>query len=289
MNPLISDMSDPEAFLLIGSSTESKIYEEYEKIKSAPAYDLNTTIQAALRRQYPELNLTVTPEKSVNLLRFAAVGNATAELDISTDSVSRTRYFYSGSVRSGISDQLTETRDFAKYQYRWASEDFIVYVVYINPFVGSMYYILKKPGEGETTMSHCAATDALIYAIGESTAVHDENFIYVYDYGWRTSRVLWAEVQKVRWEDVILNEQMKNALTELITKFFDSMITTVRLQGSIYLLSLGKEIYEDLGVPWKVGLCARKASKHSQLKGLCLQSRLFPLSCCPKSFPHDIF
>lgn len=41
-----------------------------------------------------------------------------------------------------------------------------------------MYYILKKPSEGET-MSHCAATDALTYSVRESAVVHDENFLCV--------------------------------------------------------------------------------------------------------------
>ena len=216
-------MSESEAFTLVTSSSHRKAYDDYEDVKSAHAYELNTSIQAALKRHYPDLNLTVLPDSNAPLLRYAAMGNATAKLDLETDSVQRLRYFYYGSARSGIPDQLAETRTFAKYNYTWAGEDFIVYMVFIAPYIGTYQYILKKPGDGETTDSHCAATDALIYAVGESLATHDENFVYVYDQRWSTSRQLWAEVQKTNWEDVILNEQMKKAVTEVMTKFFDSM------------------------------------------------------------------
>lgn len=111
MNPLlISNMSDSRPFLLIGPLSDSEVHESYEKIHSASAYDLNISIQAALQRQYPELNLTAASKINFNFLRFVSIGNARAGVDISTDSVSRTRFFYNGSVRSGISDQLTEIK-----------------------------------------------------------------------------------------------------------------------------------------------------------------------------------
>lgn len=216
-------MSESEAFTMVTSSSHQKLCDDYEEIKSGHTYSLHTSIQAALRRQYPELNLTSSPANNVPLLQFAAAGHATAELDITTDSIERMRYFYNGSARSGVPDQLAESRTFAKYHFKWGSEDFILYTVFMAPYIGSYNYILKEPGEGETTVSHCAVTDALIYAVGSFYAVHDENFIYVYDGYWSASRALWAEVQKANWKDVILNEEMKKALTEVMRKFFESM------------------------------------------------------------------
>ncbi len=84
------------------TSSHQKVYDGYEEIHSAHAFDLNTSIQAARRRQYPGLNLTVVQAKNVPLLEFAAAGNATAELDITTDSIMRLRSYYSGTARSGI-------------------------------------------------------------------------------------------------------------------------------------------------------------------------------------------
>ncbi|MCJ1461434.1 hypothetical protein MMC07_000031 [Pseudocyphellaria aurata] len=227
-------MSESEAFTIVMSSSHQKVYDDYESIHSGRAYDLNTSILAALRRQYPELNLTVAPAKNVPLLQFAAAGEATAELDITTDSIERIRLFSNGNARSGTVDELAETRTFAKYNFKWGFENFILYTVLMGPYIGIYNYILKKPGKGETTISHCAVTDALIYAVGSFFAVHDENFIYVYDGFWTANRALWAEVQKASWKDVILNEEMKKTVTELMQKFFES-----------------KDIYQDLGVPWK--------------------------------------
>ena len=45
--------------------------------------------------------------------------------------------------------------------------------------------------------------------------------IYVYDGYWSQSKDLWNEVQKARWEDVILNEKMKKAVREIMKRFFE--------------------------------------------------------------------
>ena len=211
-----------EPFTMVRSFRHSKLFDDYEKINSGHAYDLYTSLQSALQRLYPKQNLTVAPANNVPLLQFAAQGNATATLDIATDSIERVRLFYNGNVRSGIPDQLAEARTFAKYRYKWLEEEFIVYAVFMDSFRGIYNFIIKEPGEGETYNSHCAATDALIFAVGSAFAVHDENFIYVYDGYWMANRELWAEVQKARWKDVILNEEMKKTVTELMKKFFES-------------------------------------------------------------------
>ena len=172
----------------------------------------------------------------MNLLQFAAAGYATADLDIVDESVQRYRYFLAGSARSGTSDQLVESRTFAKYIYRWGTEYFIVYVVQIG--YQQLQYILKEPSEGETTMSRNSVTDNLIAAVGQWQKPEDEKFVYIYDTGfWQQSRDLYEQVQKSRWKDVILNEDMKKTITELMHKFFDS-----------------KDIYKDLDVPWKRGV-----------------------------------
>ena len=99
----------------------------------------------------------------------------------------------------------------------------------------TLQYILKEPAEGENTMSTNLATDRLIYNIGQWA--NDSKYIFVYDNFWTKSRSLFDEVQKASWQDVILNEDMKRMLTDLIHKFFDS-----------------KQTYKKLGVPWKRGV-----------------------------------
>lgn len=52
-------MSDSEAFTLVSSSWH-KVYDDYEGIGSGHYADVDTSLQKALRQQYPELALTVT-------------------------------------------------------------------------------------------------------------------------------------------------------------------------------------------------------------------------------------
>lgn len=168
------------------------------------------------------------------LLQFAAAGNALSVLDIKDEAVKRLRYFFIGNSSRGIPDQLVEGRTFAKYYYSWDNEAFIVYVVTIG--FSTLQYILKEPGSGETTMSKNAATDNLITYVG-NWSKPDDKYIYVYDGYWSASRTLYDEIQHASWNDVILNEDMKKALTDLMHRFFDSETT-----------------YKDLGVPWKRGV-----------------------------------
>ena len=170
----------------------------------------------------------------MNLLRFAAGGNATADVDIVDESIQRYRYFYAGNPRRGTPDQLAESRTFAKYRYKWGSEYFIVYIVQMA--YSAFQYILKEPAKDETVMSSNSMTDKLIATIGKWQKP-DGKYLYVFDGYWQISRALYEEIQKASWDDVILNEEMKKTVTELMHKFFDS-----------------EDIYKDLGVPWKRGV-----------------------------------
>ena len=227
-------MSNLDDFTLVSTSSQRRLYDDFEKLNSAKVSGLHTSILAALRQQYPELCITVTFPSNVNLLQFAAFGNAVAKLDTTTESVQRLRYFLSGNDRRGIPDQLVEARSFAKYQYQWGNEYYIVYIIQIGYSV--FQYILKEPAEGESITSQPSITDALINTVGKWQKP-DDHYVYVYDGYWTVSRQLYEEVQKASWDDVILNEDMKKTLVELMRKFFDS-----------------KDIYDDLGVPWKRGV-----------------------------------
>lgn len=103
----------------------------------------------------------------------------------------------------------------------------------------TLQYVLKEPAEGETVMSGNSVTDKLIATIGkwQRPADPDHKYIYVFDQYWSASRSLYDEVQKASWDDVILNDEMKKTVTELMQKFFDS-----------------EDIYKELGVQWKRGI-----------------------------------
>ena len=54
-------MAASETFELVTSSTiNHRIYDDYEQLNDGHYQDLDTSLQKALRQQYPELALTVT-------------------------------------------------------------------------------------------------------------------------------------------------------------------------------------------------------------------------------------
>ncbi|KAL9009454.1 MAG: hypothetical protein Q9173_005521 [Seirophora scorigena] len=229
-------MADKDAFTLINEASQHKMYDDYDTLSSGHLADPQTFLTAAFRREYPELAVTCTTARNPALLAFAAAGHATSELDTDDESINRVRGYIPGNARYGRIEGLYEIRLFAKYNYRWADEFFILYVVNMGAF-GAFNFILKEPGTNETTLSNTKIVDDLIMTCGKWQYPVDNDFVYVYDGYWRASKPLWEQVQKARWDDVILNEEMKKTLVDLMTKFFDS-----------------EDIYKDLGVPWKRGV-----------------------------------
>ena len=173
-------MSISEDFTLVSTSSHHRLYDSFEQICSAKLGNLHTSILKALRHEYPELCVTVSTVGNIDLLQFAAYGNAIAELDTKTESVQRLRYFLQGNNRRGEPDQLADSRDFSKYHYRWGTEHFIVYIIRQGPI--TVYnYILKEPAEDESIAAQPKVTDALINAVG-TWQKPDEKYIYVSKY-----------------------------------------------------------------------------------------------------------
>lgn len=226
-------MLDTEAYTLVTATSHHQGFDDYVDINSGKGYDLNLSLQAALRRQYPELALTATVANNgtfllfapipdtvqlishgtpVNLLAFAFAGHATATLDIIDESVLRTRYFSAPS-------SLSEARTFAKYLYKWGDEYFIVYIVQLSYYV-TMQYIFKEPSEGETIMSGNGKADELVRTVGkwQIPPPLGDKWVYVYDRYWVRSKALYEQVKNASWDDVILNEGMKKQITGLMHK-----------------------------------------------------------------------
>lgn len=60
--------------------------------------------------------------------------------------------------------------------------------------------------------------------------------ILVYDQGfWQKDHALWEEIQKFKWDDVILKQEFKDQIQGDIESFFKS-----------------EAVYKELAVPWKV-------------------------------------
>ena len=227
-------MADTEPFTLIEENVNSggphHLFDNVADLSSAKTADQDLQYVAALRKANPEMIVTSTPVNNVNLRAFAAAGFATCDLDTETDSFASWRGYVAPSVRSHAG-QLGESIHFAKYHYEWSSESFLLYTV------GNVQYVLKERVGSEQALGPSHITDKLILTVGEWQASGLNQTVLVYDNYWQRSRDMWLAVQKASWDKVILDEKMKEELTSVVDKFFDS-----------------KAVYEDLGVPWKRGL-----------------------------------
>jgi hypothetical protein len=158
-----------------------------------------------------------------------------AVLEEDTEPAIRWRFFV-GPAHRGGSGSLADGVFFARYRYTWNGEEFILYTI-VEGLI-SLQYILKEPVGDETTASRSSVVDSLMSKIGAWLTRDTElPAIYVYDQYWTRNTKLWEEVEKAKWEDVILDPKKKEALVDVANKFFDN-----------------EAIYKEYGVPWKRGL-----------------------------------
>lgn len=131
---------------------------------------------------------------------------------------------------------------FGCFDYVYNGTQFLLYVVegaedgvgYAKP---SYSYLLvedlKKAGEPSPQKQ----IDGLIRA-ATSWALELHNEVLVFDQGfWQKSADLWQNIQKSKWEDVILEKERKDTIIKDVIGFFDS-----------------EKRYEEFSVPWKRGV-----------------------------------
>lgn len=115
-----------------GEDATTKTYFEHS---SAPRINTDMVITKALREQYPDLALVVTPSQSCNLLAYARAGHAECEPveepGTATLPASLQWDIYLPPARrlDGALGGLGEQTLFGKYLYRWQGADMLVYLV----------------------------------------------------------------------------------------------------------------------------------------------------------------
>ena len=196
----------------------------------------NIGILDTLRRWHPNHTITQTP-KSTGILKLVKAGYADATLDTGIDFyVSRT---YKPATDDGKeTGRLKDKVEFGRYKYRWKDQDFQVYVAdYWESAYSQVtnHYILYPRSQGDVINGRSQTVDSLITAATQRLSEIKEE-IWVYDRGyWRKNHKLWKNVQGCKWENVILNNELKLQLISDIEGFFDR-----------------KEDYASFAVPWKV-------------------------------------
>lgn len=235
--------TSPESLVIVNSERPAgDMYTDFETMNSAPRIYTEVALASSLRNRHPDLSLTTVSTKTVDLLGFARAGNASAKLDTNGTYNIRHRIFEPATEREkyegGPPGKLTDDVLFAHYTYTWKEHQFLIYIAkwrLAYTYETKLTYILHSPDEGKSTLEQCDITDGLILeAAAFLHRAHDEILVFDDSY-WQKSNSLWKSVQNSTWDDVILDETMKTAMLTDMTSFFD-----------------GKEVYEGLGVPWKV-------------------------------------
>ena len=215
------------------TSTRDKVYLEFYNNSTAPRINSDVVLVGAIRKQYPSLHLTIIPSYRCNFLDFAVTGHASAtpiDADNSSTESLRHREYMAPAKRLDGSGFLYDSVLFGKWMYEWEGKEYILYKIAGSegPYTSIMYYLLgSSPIENDELM---------LAACKWQNSIH--NSVLVFDGGyWQYSSELWQSIQKSKWEDVILDSEMKKSIIGEVTKFFGS-----------------KDRYKKLRVPWKRGV-----------------------------------
>ena len=216
----------------------TNVFEDYQKHNAGLQISSETAIVSSLRGRYPDWTVTVTPGQT-GLLAFARAGQAKADFDTKTESLSAWRLHVAPSQRiSQEEGKMTDKVLFGKYDYEWKGEVFIVYTATFQQGFGQVKnnYVLHKR-DHELVDGRCKATDELIAAATKwNNNVHDEVLVFDQE-RWTKNKDLWASVQNASWDDVIMDKDMKETLVNDVEGFFDC-----------------RDDYKEFSVPWKRGI-----------------------------------
>ena len=228
-----------DQFTMVGGLHQANVFDDYIDQQTAQYAVPQVALLAAIRHHHPDMTVTVTVSSSGDLLSAAGAVGAVAELDITDDGFLRFRTFMRP-YSENDPGQLYDSIQFARYKYTWKNLEFSLYRVTLPQMWQTLQYVLFPPDTDETVMSNSKATDALLMAVGQAQFpyYYDREYILVFDLRqWYKSRALYFEVRKTTWDDVILDQDMKDTISHTIEEFFDN-----------------EKRYRDLDVPWKVGV-----------------------------------
>ena len=210
------------------------IADEYFQHSAGQRVDTDAVIYRLLTERYPDSDITTVPFRAGNLFDYAAAGFASTSPLTSSASLDWHEWqLYQSPFRrfDGSNGTLYTDVKFGIFNYTWRDFNFTVFLVDGRDGAGA-YSITNQYIIGPRSV----ANELIIAAGYHGASLHNE--IWVYDYGyWQKDANLWATMNKSSWDNVILDEDMKNELVGNVLRFFDS-----------------QDQYARLSVPWKRGI-----------------------------------
>ena len=220
------------------SAGKDNVASDYLHNTDAPRVNTDGLVFQRLQKLYPDKEITIVPESSCNLLAYAAAGHATAVPESKSNGTQSGplqwhAYVPAATRLGGGSGQIATKVLFGKYKYSWGDYQYILYLVEGRDGTESWPAVRNNYIVSDTSNSVLS----LMLAVGYyDINLHGE--IWVFDQGyWQKDAALWASIQKSRWEDVILDPDMKKAIIGDVNRFYG-----------------GEDEYKRLRVPWKRGI-----------------------------------
>lgn len=221
---------------------------------SAERHNTDIYMYNAIKAAHPDVEVIDTDARNCNIIAYiSATGdgsvtslstedidselssseiNALKEKHAFATSLNQTEYLPPLRRLDGGTGALFVDPIFNKYLVKWQGHEFLIYIVDARD--GTALYIMKRQ---YLLTSDTAAAYLLLKTAGFwLNELHGE--IWVFDQGfWQKDAGLYRSIQKSRWEDIILPEELKEDLLKTVVRFYKS-----------------RETYERLHVPWKRGL-----------------------------------
>lgn len=211
------------------------VADQYFQHSAGQRVNTDTVIYRLLTEQFRNSDITIVPRQQCDLFAYAAAGLASTTAWTRDASIDRYEWrLYQSPLRRSESDNgtLTTNVKFGFYKYEWEGSDFTV--VLVDGRDGPDAYAAST---NQYLIGPRTAADELILAAGYyGASLHNE--MWVFDHGyWQKDASLWATMNRSSWDDVILDEDLKNDLVGNVLRFFDS-----------------QDQYARLRVPWKRGI-----------------------------------
>ncbi|KAJ3576183.1 hypothetical protein NP233_g605 [Leucocoprinus birnbaumii] len=213
----------------VEDQSKKDFYKSWIHYASAKHSDPGLTGAHRLRKLYPKHAIVSTQAYDLQILGFPGLtATPLSTSPLITDVIFQSLPRSAGGPPGLLVDQVRV----GAFEVVWKGYEFLVYIgSYPATYGGTItqYYVLHEGPEERARL--------LLKTVG-AWAHELNNEIWVFNQGfWQKGSVLWQEIQKANWDDVILKESFKKSLQKDIYGFFSA-----------------QEIYKKLSIPWKRGL-----------------------------------
>lgn len=222
----------------------------YFRQATAPRVDTDAVIYDTIANAHPGVPITTVPEFNCSLKAYAAAGFATVEPIAASSSSSAEAALAAAEPKiwpsslkwtlflppikrlDGGEGVVADEVFFETFMYKWQGQTFLVY--FADGRDGTSPYPQVR---NQYILGSAAAARTLVASAGRwGSVLHDEIWVFNQGY-WQKDPLLYRSIMKARWEDVILDKDLKDDLVDTVTRFFDS-----------------RDDYDRLRVPWKRGV-----------------------------------